>query len=478
MRALPILVILVLPLQSPAQKKPAPQAPAPFVKVARGDLARAFPLSGRFVPAGPKTLSLWFKAYQGDLVLTWVLPQGSAVTKGSLLARIDPKGIDKEMESLQRQIEAQELALDKAVQEDRIAAESEKKQVEAASRELDRARTAFRMWEKVELPLTHRSEDLQAQRMADNIQDQKDELEQLEKMYRQDELVDATEEIVLERARRNLSRSLEAQAVQRARLKHKRDYAEPLERAKKKENIEALSRKLAHLKVQLKLAARTRKAEIEKLRRGIAKSKARLQDLKKDRKLFDLRSPRAGILLYGSPAAYRPGGAPPRYKRGSRLSARTVLFTIASAERVDLALDVPEAKIPELKERTAVEVRALAAPSKAYMGAMRVDRFPAASPGGSQVFHALVEIEGKTPGLLPGMRAKAKVLLKPLKGVLLIPEKALMGSQGHWFCYAEKAGTGEFAKTPVVTGPRSGGMVVIRRGLAAGQKVLLGGGAK
>ncbi len=475
MRALTTLVFLpVLVFPAYAQGKTRPPKTAPFVKVEKGALPRAFTLTGRFVPGGARPISLWFKAYQGDLVLTWVLPPGTAVAEGSLLARIDPRGIDKEMESLERQVKDQELALEKAVQEDRLALETEKKQLQAAARNLERARKAYQAWEKVELPLAHRAEDLQAKKLADRIQDQRDELEQLEKMYRQDELVDETEEIVLKRARRDLARSLEAQAIQQAELKHKRAYTEPLERKKKQENLEDLARKLAHLKVQVKLAARGRKAGIEKLRLSLAKLRDHLADLKADRKLFDLPSPRAGILLYGSPRAYRPGGTPPTYRRGSRLSARTILFTIAAPDRVRLALDVPETRLHALKERTAVEVRALAAPSKAYMGSMRVERLPRPGTGGTQVFRALVEFEGKTPGLLPGMQARAKVLLKPLEGVLLLPRAALLGSEGHWFCYAEKKGTGRFEKTPVRTGPSSEGLVVVQKGLEEGQRVLLG----
>ncbi len=476
MRAFIPLSLLALALTLQAQKKGPAEPSAPFVEVCKGDLPRAFQVQGRFVPSSPRTLSFWPEAFQGDLLLTWVLPQGTPVAKGSLLARFDTKSLERSLQDLARQVEAQELALDKAVQEDRLASASEKKQIEDARKALARAEKAFRMWEKVELPLAHRSEDLQAQRMADNIQDQKDELEQLEKMYRQDELVDETEEIVLRRARRNLARALEAQALRTAQLKHKREYAEPLERAKRLEGIQALSRKLSDLQVRVKLSARSRKAGIEKLRRDLRRLRARLDDLKKDREFFQLRSPVPGILLYGSPKAYRPGGTPPSYKKGSRLPARTVLFTIASPEKVDFALDLAESRLPSLKERTAVKVRALAAPAKAYLGALRVDRFPTPLPRGGQAFHALVEIEGKTPGLLPGMEGKAEILLKPRKGVLLLPEAALFGTQGRWFCYAEKGKTGRFVKTPVETGARSGGMVEITKGLEEGRRVLLGKG--
>ncbi len=473
MRALSILAFLpFLAFPAFSQGKPAASKAGPFVTVRKGDLPRAFALPGRFVPAGARPISLWFKAYQGELVLTWVLPQGTAVAKGSVLARIDARGIDKQIRDLARQKKALALSLAKAQAEDRLSRESEARQVEAAARDLDRARVAFRMWEKVELPLSHRSEELQAKMLADRIQDQKDELEQLEKMYRQDELVDETEEIVLKRARRNLARTLESQAIQKAKMKHERDYTEPLEKKKKEEALREMERKLAQLKVRVKLAQAQRKADLDKLRAQLSDLAVKLADLQKDRRLFELRAPAAGLLLYGSPQAYRPGGTPPVYRRGSRLTPRTALFTIAAPDKVRLALDVPEDKVQDLKERTAVEIRALAAPSRKYLGALRVERFPRSLPGGKQVFRGLVEIEGKTPGLLPGMRAKARVLLKPVKGALLLPKTALFGSEGHWFCYAEKAG-GAFEKVPVRTGPSGGGMVVIAKGLTAGQKVLL-----
>ena len=472
-----LLLLPLLPAASLSARTGGAAPPArPFLQVRRGDLSRSFPLEGKIFPAGARPISLWLRAYQGELILTWVLPQGAAVAKGSPLARIDPRGIDREIREGERSRKALDLSLEKALREDRLAREAEERKLQAAARDLERARKALRMWEEVELPLLHREEDLQSQVLADRIQDQRDELEQLEKMYREDELVDETEEIVLKRARRDLSRLLENQALRRARLRHKRDYTEPLERKKRREALLERERNLARLKVQVELARAQRKAEAEKLRARRSDLAAKLEDLAKDRELFDLKSPAAGILLHGAPQDYRPGGTPPRRRRGARLSPRTTLFTVAAPDRALLALKIPESRLSLLKERTAVEVRAAAAPAKVYRGALKVERFPLPGPGSKGSYPALVEIEGKTPGLLPGMAARAKILLPPLKGVLLLPKAALLGPEGHWFCYAEKPGTGKFEKTPVETGPAWGGLVVIRKGPAEGSRVLLGKG--
>ena len=65
-----------------------------------GTVRDVYERSGSFVPADPAELRLALRHYRSELRLLEVLPHGSFVNQGDVIARIDPRWIDEQVPSV------------------------------------------------------------------------------------------------------------------------------------------------------------------------------------------------------------------------------------------------------------------------------------------------------------------------------------------------------------------------------------------
>jgi hypothetical protein len=96
----------------------------------------------------------------------------------------------------------------------------------------------------------------------------------------------------------------------------------------------------------------------------------------------------------------------------------------------------------------------------------------ASSEAGVTSYSAVITMP-KDPRMLPGMSAKAVVLIQGVQNTIQIPEKALHQTREAAFVYTTyDAQTGEFGgAVPVITGLSNGTMVEIVEGLQEGDTV-------
>jgi hypothetical protein len=226
-------------------------------------------------------------------------------------------------------------------------------------------------------------------------------------MYSADELVDATEEIVMKRSKRQLAISEEQQSLSGDRRQYRMEYDEAMQTEIKQEAVKSQELALDRL---VRAQALDRKAREDALARsadGLRLQDERLAKLKRDVALLAIRAPRAGVLLHGKAKDYRPGRTPARYERGSQLSFRSDLFVVANPAALAVAIDVPESNLEKLHDGQGADVKTLSGASGTAKGTFHVDAYPAAKGGGDDgVYEAWVDLQEPIPGARFGMRAK------------------------------------------------------------------------
>jgi len=445
------------------------------VVIERRDFSTDEMRKGTFVPAVFDEVSLWFDEYKGELLMIEVVEHGTPVNDGDVIARIDVGGINKQIEQLERQVKSAALKLQNTAERNTLSEKSAALALDNARYSLEQARRDLEGWERYELDFSQRNAEMSELYTQHNIDDQKDELDQLEMMYRDDELTDATEEIVLKRSRRNLSRTMKSLKNLKDRRAYTVAFAEAAQSVRLRRAVTAKEAALDSLLKSQEIERRSREDGLLQVEMGLKDQKDKLARLKKDSALLSIRASRSGVLLHGSPDDYRPGRTAPRYKRGSRGSARTTLFTIADPDRSAVALDIPESKINSIRTGKAAKVSVAALPDIAVMGTMRVDRFPAPrSAGGSENSHdAEVVIESPVQGVVAGMRAEVKIVVEELKDVIVLPRAAVFGSGTDAHCWTTSDSGDEFQRIAVKLGPATDKEVVVYGVLSDGQKVLL-----
>jgi hypothetical protein len=407
-----LLASSVLPLASchSTPTKPAPDSahagPAAAPKPAT---ATTNERSGVFAPVSSAAVSFWPEAYSGELLLTEVMPQGSVVKEGDVVAKLETRAIDEQVH--QAELEAGSAAVRHAgvVERNKIDDEAAASALDLTKSALDRTRRSLEGWSSKEVPFTKRGDEIGKKNEDANIDDQKDELAQLEKMYKADELVDATEEIVLKRAQRRLAISQDSVGLSGDRRKYRVDYDEAMQTEVKREAVRSQEQALDRLVRSQAIERRAREDALARSKDALDQQNQRLERLKRDREKFAIHAPRAGVLLHGKEKDYRPGRTPARYERGSTLAGRTDVFVVADPDAVAVALDVPESMLKEAGEGAAVEVQAVAMTSESRAGTLHVETYPSAKPGEENGYEAVVKLDHAIPGVLFGMRAKVKL---------------------------------------------------------------------
>lgn len=469
-----VLLLAGLPMAAAQDPERPPQSVESAV-IERRDFSTDEMRKGTFVPADFDEISLWFEEYKGELLMIEVVEHGTPVNDGDVIARIDGGGISEQIEQLERQVKSAALNFQNTGERALLSEKSSALALDNARYDLEQSRRDLEGWERYELDFSQRNAEMTELYTQNNIDDQKDELDQLEMMYRDDELTDATEEIVLKRSRRDLARSMKSLKNLKDRRAYTVAFAEAAQSVRLRRAVNAKEAALDKLLKSQEIERRTREDGLHQVELSLKDQKDKLARLRKDAALLTIRAARNGVLLHGAPDDYRPGRTAPRHERGSRGSARATLFTVADPDRSAVALDIPESKIGSIRTGKAAKVSVAALPDIALIGTMRVDRFPAPrSAGGNENTHdAEVVIEGPVQGVVAGMRVEVKIVVEQLKDVIVLPRAAVFGSGTDAHCWAASDSGDDFQRISVKLGPATDKEVVVYGVLSDGQKVLL-----
>ena len=264
-----------------------------------------------------------------DIFLLGIMPQGSSVKKGESVAQADFRILDNSIEDYERAIKSKNLevlklryALDQ--QKERSALALQKYQTALTRTEEDqrisgkrKARMLAEEEERVNKALRHMSY-------------KQEELNQLTKMYKDDQVAEETEEIILKRLKNELGES--EFAVQGAKLVaelaklrniHRlgEDYATAV---KEKQMDLEQARKQADFDLEQKKIALT-EAEV-----SLRRLQNKYNELKADREMASFKAPENGILLYGGYVADKWVAIPvaEKLKPGGKLGAFDKIATI------------------------------------------------------------------------------------------------------------------------------------------------------
>lgn len=455
---------------TPAAEEVA-QAPAPTPgSVAHAVARRAtrtehHTFAASLVPAAPVEVAIVPRAFVGALRFTEVRPHGSSVAQGDVIATLDRDALEAQLAAARRATAAAELAQRGLKNRGGgVVAEAESARA-AAERALDEAKQDLALWNDEELGELARTDALSERVLQNQIDDATDELQQLELMYKDDELVQATEEIVLRRSRRNLAMLLESkqlsdgkrqrQAALRARATGTRERA-----------VAAAERALASLVVEQQLAAEGRAQALAASLAALESARELEADLTQDLAALTLRAPKAGVLLHGSLAAWE-ASTWPEHAVGALASPRTGLFLVAEADRLEARFSLPADQRAPVAHGAGARVRP-AGTERDAIGRLALARFP--GPGGS--FEVRVTLDRPLLGIPAGTPAQVSVTGKE-RSELLLPKSALRGEGGEqwvWVAAADQA----YRRVSVSTLSEVGGDVAIEGEVPEGARVLLG----
>jgi len=309
---------------------------------------------------------------------------------------------------------------------------------------------------------------------------EKDELDQLVKMYEADDLTEETEEVVLKRQRNSVE--FAEFSLENSKLNRDETLNVRLPRfdIQIREALERADLALDRAKLASALDQSRARYELEQKKEARTKSLDRHAKMLGDRDLMEIKAPRDGVVYYGQCVSGKwPDTASQitKLRPKSNVAAGTVLMTIVDPRPVYVTASFEEAKLPELQVGQAAQISPPAPGSKAIDGKVQEISPVPVSPGKFEINLGLDE-EELPAWIVAGISAKAKVTTYDKQDALAVPKGAVHvdednADQHYVWLVDSKDEQAKPERRDVEVGKRGDDEYEIVKGLAAGDVISL-----
>ena len=474
-----LFAFVLLSDRATARAEDAPATPPKTHTVANGPFEAAVTLDGTIQSLGSEEVQIKPEEW-GTFTVESAIAAGEIVKTGDELVKFETKGFDREFEDVQFQVEAGRLAIKLAQIELELLSKTNPLDLEAAERSAEVAAEEWEYYQKQGEALERQSVEENLKSVREMVEGSQEELDQLEKMYKADDLTEETEEIILKRARREVERA--AFSLKVSQVHHDRRLEQELPREKRQkevaQNREALA--LAKARVNLPLTFSQKEVELEKLNHTQNQLVQKLDRLTKDKALLVLKSPCDGVVVYGEAERGKwttTDAMRASLRRGGSITAHQVIMTIVPDAGAFIWVDIPEkdrgqCAVGQTGEFTTTAYSQVSLPCQ-LSGFTRVF----AKDG---IFGGVVEIvaakdDPRQRPIMTGMTGKLRLVVSSEKDVIAVPSTAVFAdddnaNRHHVYISVEGA---DPRQQVVTVGLSSATKTHITSGLQAGDKILL-----
>ena len=407
-----------------------------------------------------------------EFEITCLAAHGSKVAAGDTLLKFDNDDIDKKLTDARRGLSSNELNLAQAQLELSTLTESSRLKLDALNRAARNAKEDNQYFAEVRRQASTEQAAHDLKRATETLENQREELKQLTKMYAADDLVEETEEIILVRQRDAVAHAefvLRIEALDHARtVKVKL----PREAAALASNESDAALALTKAEAELPRQIKHQKIQFEAAKTAVARDKEAVADLEADRQLFEIKAVAAGWFYHGSieDGRWITGDLIKSLMVGGKAPVRRAFATfIPTTAKFGLTAFVDEATarslVADLKGSATLNGREdLEVPVKLTK--------LATTPSPDGRYRASLDVTWPTGTSMPA-GATAEVALIPYEknSAIAVPSKALSFTPNGWTVEVKLA-DGKSERRPVKRGRTAKDLTEIISGLEAGQVIL------
>jgi len=155
--------------------------------------------------------------------------------------------------------------------------------------------------------------------------------------------------------------------------------------------------------------------------------------------------------------------------KGAMIAPQIPIAMIANMDRVKVEIQIVEKELPKIRKGQFARVKVDAYPDKTFTGRL-TELSPAVNPLSKT---AKSEIIINNPGhlLKPGMLARVELIVDEHKGVLVVPNKAVLKQEGKEIVFVDAGDTAKLKE--VKTGFKDENKIEIISGLGPGEPVIV-----
>jgi HlyD family secretion protein len=456
--------------------KPATTAPstapttAPTQAVKKGRLALKIDATGTFLPASPVEIRIRPDAFKGELAIVSAAANGASVKKGETILQIDSTDLARELEAARNELVAAKANHAKAQGDVALGEKGDALALKMAETAAKKGETDLKWWDDLTGPQMVQQAELSVKQSAAYVEDQQDELDQLKKMYKTEDLTNATADIVLKRTIRNLDLTKVSLKMQQDVARKVKEYDQPQSRKPLEFAAEQAAQALEQLKVTQAQAKITRGTALKSAQLALAAAEKKTADLEKDLALLTVTAPSDGIVLYAQLAegAIQPVD-PKTLRPKEKLAPGATVMVLFTPGALRVGFELPESKLAWVKPGMKAKVTPVAWPELTYEGTCAALPPVGKTSGAEQTFPLAIELSNVDARIVPGMKATVKIDAGQGDEFPLAPIAAVSGGKVR-----VKGKDGKEQEREVVTGRSDGQQVEIRQGLQEGEEILAG----
>lgn len=377
------------------------------------DKKKDLKLSGVFVSEDLTEIILRPEAWS-SLKVKEAVAHGTKVGPEDVILQLETEDIDRKIEDLRRSQYAAGLSLKLAEEEMEFAEKTFPMDRKITERNLQHAKEDLDYYLTVTLPNAKESAERSLQNTKYRLEYTQEELDQLQKMYKEDDITEETEEIILLRAKRDVEEMKQFVERSEERTKRTLDVSLPRQKVQTEENTQKTilqsQKELASQEINL----RRKQHDLDQQQIAFDRAQEQLEELVKDRNMLTVTAPQAGIVYYGQNTrgqwsqvssmekALRPGGS---------VNANQVIMSIVNPAKMSLSITIPEDKLKDVSVGQAGHVVPKAFPDLKIPAKVESISLVPISPGDFDGQVTLM-FEKRPDRLVPGMAADFVIDLK------------------------------------------------------------------
>ena len=457
-------------------KPPVVTPKTPTHKVTSTPFKIEISLKGIFESSEMTEISVMPETWTDWLVMKAV-EHGKHVHAGETLVEVDTKKLKEAIIDKERDIRISELNLVHSEEDIRNLENSLPLNLEEAERTRKESQEDLLGFIEEELPFSQKSARFYVKNSQNYLEYEKEELRQLEKMYKEDDLTEETEEIILKRQRDTVERA--KFSLERTERNSKKSLEVRLPRRESflKSNARKQSLQWENSKTSLPRNVQIKKSGLDKLQVKFQKEGEKLAQMKKDLDSMNIQSPFDGIAYYGRCIRGNWSNistVESKMRRGGRLMAHDVFMTIVNPRKIFVRTTIPENQLHFISSGLKGAVIPTGYPDmKLQVTVKEVNPTPVFPSS----FYVKLDLDANADleQLLPGMTCTTKFIPYFKENAITVPLKAVfteVDDDEKHYVYL-KDGEGKFQKQSVKLGKKNNTTQEILEGLKEDDEISL-----
>jgi multidrug resistance efflux pump len=461
------------PATAPSTSPSAQASPPGTSAVRRADLALSLSFDGTFEPADAFAVRPHTRRYQGDFIIKKAVAPSTKVAKGDMLLALETDDVDVQIAAVENELKAAQANLAKAQADVKLGQEGDDLAMSAAKDSKNNSQTELKRWDTIDGATFALAAGIEAKIGDYQVESASDELDQLHKMYKSEDLTSETADIVVKRAIRVLGIYKLMNQVSHVVA----DRVIQFEAGVRRQQLASVASQQTLSVSQLE-AAQTQGQILRET--GLVTAKAavddavrRLEELKHDREAFTIDSPIDGVVVYGAFAHKLWQEVDPDHLApGEKVTADQIVMTVYTPGKLRLVAECPEAQVTLLSPGDKMKVNPTALSDVTYEATC--DTLPTIGEikGSQQLFDIVANLPPVDARLAPGFGADVSFDAGTLHNVLLVPQTAVWKNWVWVVNPGEKNPADNAQKRQVVVGRSDGQDLEIKSGLNEGELVL------